>query len=183
MFLISRDWDTYRDRREYGWSKIQKKFLEESLLLSVRKLKLGRKFTFQHDNDPKHTVTATLEWLRNKKINVLEWPSQSLDINPIENLWHDSKIDLHQRSPCNLTDLEQFCAEEWAASAQSRCVKLVETYPNRLTAVIAVKGASTKYKLRGWPLVQPRYSSFVFLINFLKFVSFVFQLEVVGYDV
>ena len=46
-----------------------------------KKLKLGRKFTFQHDHDPKHTAKATLEWLRNKKINVLEWPNQSPDLN------------------------------------------------------------------------------------------------------
>ena len=48
-----------------------------------------------------------------------------------------SKIAVYQRSPRNETELEQFCTEEWE--------KLVETYPNRLTAVIAAKGASTKY--------------------------------------
>ena len=51
-----------------------RKIREENLLPSARKLKLGRKFTFQHDNDLKHTAKDTLEWLRNKKINVLEWP-------------------------------------------------------------------------------------------------------------
>ena len=35
----------------------------------------------------------------------------------------------------------------------------------------------------GWTLIQPRYSSFVFLIYFLKSVEFIFHLEVVGYDV
>ena len=45
-----------------------RKILEENLLPSARKLKLGRKFSFQHDNHPKHTAKATLEWLRNKKI-------------------------------------------------------------------------------------------------------------------
>ena len=49
-----------------------RKIREENLLLSARKLKLRRKFTFQHDNDPKHTAKAALEWLRNKNINVLE---------------------------------------------------------------------------------------------------------------
>ena len=39
---------------------------EENLLPSARKLKLGQKFIFQHDNDPKHTTKATLEWLRTK---------------------------------------------------------------------------------------------------------------------
>ena len=77
--------------------------LEENLP-SARKVKLGWKFTFQHDNDLKHTAKAALWWPRNKKINVLEWSSQSPDLNPIENLWHDSKIVVHQRSPYNLTD-------------------------------------------------------------------------------
>ena len=57
----------------------------KNLLPFARKLKLQRKFTFQHVNDPKHTAKATLEWLRNKKINVLELSSQSPDLNPIKN--------------------------------------------------------------------------------------------------
>ena len=122
-----------------------KKIREEILLPSARTLKFVQKFPFQHDNDPKHTAKATLEWLKNKKINVLKWPSQSSDLNPIENMWHDLKIAVHQRSPHNLSELEQFCAEEWANIVQTRCAKLLETYHNRLTAVIAVKGASTKY--------------------------------------
>ena len=59
------------------------------------------------------------------------------------------KIAVHQRPPRNLTELEQFCTEEWENIAQSRCAKLVEICPNRLAAVIVVKGASTKYSLRG----------------------------------
>ena len=123
-----------------------RKIIEENLLPSARKLNLGWTVTFQHDNDPKHKTKTALEWVRNKKINVLEWPSQSPDFNPIENLWHDLKIAVHQSSPPNLTELEQFCKEEWANIGQSRCAKFIDTCnPNRLTAVIAVKGASTKY--------------------------------------
>uniref|UniRef100_A0A8C4N0I3 Uncharacterized protein n=1 Tax=Eptatretus burgeri TaxID=7764 RepID=A0A8C4N0I3_EPTBU len=39
-----------------------RKILKENLLPSARKLNLGWKFTFQHDNDRKHTAKATLEW-------------------------------------------------------------------------------------------------------------------------
>uniref|UniRef100_A0A8D0AMX6 Tc1-like transposase DDE domain-containing protein n=1 Tax=Sander lucioperca TaxID=283035 RepID=A0A8D0AMX6_SANLU len=119
--------------------------LEENLLFSARKLSMGRRFAFQHDNDPKHTAKLTTQWLKEKKVNVLAWPSQSPDLNPIENLWNALKTAVHIRSPSNLTELEQFCKEEWSNIATSRCAKLVETYPNRLKTVIKAKGGSTKY--------------------------------------
>ncbi|MGH0186727.1 UNVERIFIED_CONTAM: hypothetical protein FKN15_022402 [Acipenser sinensis] len=120
-----------------------RQILQENLLESAKTLKLGKKFTFQQDSDLNHE--ATLEWLNKKRIHVLEWPSQSPDLNPIGNLWRDLKIAVHRRSPANLSELEQFTREEWAKISPSYCAKLVETYPQRLKAVIDVKGASVKY--------------------------------------
>ncbi|KAF7649625.1 hypothetical protein LDENG_00138630 [Lucifuga dentata] len=88
------------------------KVLEENLLQSAQDLRLGRWFTFQHNNDLKHTAKTTLEWLRDKSLTVLEWPSQSPDLNPTEHLRRDLKMTAHRRFPSNLMELERICQEE-----------------------------------------------------------------------
>ncbi|KAK3505713.1 hypothetical protein QTP70_020473, partial [Hemibagrus guttatus] len=44
----------------------------------------------------------------------MEWPSQSPDLNPIENLLRELKIRVSQQQPQNITALEEICREEWA---------------------------------------------------------------------
>jgi hypothetical protein len=56
--------------------------LKQHLKTSVRKLNLGCKCVFQMDNDPKHTYTVVAKWLKDKKVKVLEWPSQRLTSIP-----------------------------------------------------------------------------------------------------
>ena len=77
---------------------------KQHLKTSVRKLKLGRKWVFQMDNDPK--------WLKDNKVKVLEWPLPSPDLNPIEHLWAEVKKRVRARRPTNLTQLHQLCQEE-----------------------------------------------------------------------
>uniref|UniRef100_A0A4W5KKQ5 Transposase Tc1-like domain-containing protein n=1 Tax=Hucho hucho TaxID=62062 RepID=A0A4W5KKQ5_9TELE len=116
-----------------------REILSENLLPSARALKMKRGWVFQHDNDPKHTARATKEWLRKKHFKVLEWPSQSPDLNPIENLWRELKVHVAQRQPQNITALEEICMEEWAKIPATVCENLVKTYRKHLTSVIANK--------------------------------------------
>ena len=122
-----------------------RQILGENLLRSARALKMGRGWVFQHDNDPKHTAKATKEWLKKKHLKVLEWPSQSPDLNPIENLWKELKVRVAKRQPRNLNDLEKICKEEWDKIPPEMSANLVANYKKHLTSVIAKKGFATRY--------------------------------------
>ncbi len=98
---------------------------------------------FQHDNDPKHMAKATREWLRKKYIKVLEWPSQSSDLNPIENLWRVLKVRVAKHQPRNLNDFKRICKEEWDKILPAMS-KPAANYKKHLTSVFANKGFATK---------------------------------------
>ena len=89
-----------------------REILEENLFQSSRDLRLGRRFAFQQDNDPKHTAKATLGWFKGKHLNVLALTRPFPDLNPIENLCYNLKIAVHQWNPSNLKELEQVCLEK-----------------------------------------------------------------------
>ncbi len=71
------------------------------------------------------------------KIKVLEWPSQSPDLNTIEMLWHDLKQSIHDRKPSSVAELKQLCKEEWAKIPPQRCERLIASYRKHLIAVVA----------------------------------------------
>lgn len=49
---------------------------------------------FMQDNDPKHTSVAAREFFAENSINWWKTPPESPDANPIENLWHELKVNL-----------------------------------------------------------------------------------------
>ena len=117
--------------------------LKQHLKTSVRKLRLGRKWVFQMDNDPKHTFKVVAKWLKDNKVKVWEWSSQSPDLNHIEDLWAELKKRVRARKPTNLTQLHQLCHGEWAKIHPIYCGKLVEGYLKRSTQVKQFKGNAT----------------------------------------
>ncbi len=127
-------------------SALYQEILMENVRPSVCDLKLKRTWVMQQDNDPKHTSKSTSEWLK-KKNKVLEWPSQSPDLNLIEILRHDLKQSIHAWKPSNVAELKQFCKEEWAKIPPQWCERLIASYRKRLIAVVAAKGGITSYQI------------------------------------
>uniref|UniRef100_A0A7N6BSL0 Tc1-like transposase DDE domain-containing protein n=1 Tax=Anabas testudineus TaxID=64144 RepID=A0A7N6BSL0_ANATE len=83
------------------------------------------KWLFQQDNDPKHTT-------------------QSPELNPIENLWGDTKKAVSEAKPRNVNELWNV-VELWSGITVDRCHKFVDSMPHRCEAVRKNCGHTTKY--------------------------------------
>ena len=95
--------------------------------------------------DPKHTANTTKEFIRGKKWKVLDWPSQSPDLNPIEHAFYLLKRRLKGVTPQNKQQLKGAAVKAWKSITKEECTSLVMSMGHRLDAVIASKGFATKY--------------------------------------
>ena len=102
---------------------------------SVENLELPFDYIFQQDKDPKYTAKSTKKWLSENNVNVLEWPNQFPDLNPIGNLWRFLKIQIRKRAPAKINNLKTMCQEECYKIPTNYCKKLNENYWKRFVAV------------------------------------------------
>ena len=58
----------------------------ENVMLPYGRGKMGRGWVFQQDNDPKHASRLVKDWFGQRRVTIMDWPSQFPDLNRIENL-------------------------------------------------------------------------------------------------
>ena len=70
---------------------------------------------FQHDNAPGHKARSIQKWFVEICVEVLDWPAQNPDLNPIEHLWAELEHRLRARPNCptSVPDLTNALVAEW----------------------------------------------------------------------
>uniref|UniRef100_A0A8R1DR71 DDE_3 domain-containing protein n=2 Tax=Caenorhabditis japonica TaxID=281687 RepID=A0A8R1DR71_CAEJA len=106
---------------------------------------IGCAFVFQQDNDPKHTSLHGRSWFQRRRVDVLDWPSQSPDLNPIEHLWEEFERKLAGVRASNANEKFAQLEAAWKAIPLSVVHALLDSMPRRCQAVIDAKGFATKY--------------------------------------
>ena len=84
-------------------------------------------------------------WLFNNGISMVDFPTYSPDLNPIENLWNDIARRVELKPASTLEELQDVVADEWAATPVQFIDTLARSMPKRCQAVIAAHGDYTKY--------------------------------------
>lgn len=117
----------------------------ERVMLPYAEYDMPLRWVFQQDNDPKHSSKVVKSWFAENRVTVMEWPPQSPDLNPIENLWEIVNQKIDRENCTSSTILFQRLEDAWKSIPTSVIDNLIASMPRRCQAVINNNGFATKY--------------------------------------
>jgi len=102
---------------------------------------------FQHDRATAHTAVATTEWLAEKGIDEMDWPSKGADINPIENILGALArlVYADNRQFASVRELKAAILDCWTRLSQGVIAAAVDSMPHRMVEVVAKHGGRIGY--------------------------------------
>ncbi|CAA9501973.1 MAG: hypothetical protein AVDCRST_MAG96-2018 [uncultured Segetibacter sp.] len=98
------------------------------------------------DGAPVHRSAYSNLWREAHGIKKLQWPPNSPDLNPIENLWKIVKDSVQNDvMPRNKDELVESVQRAWEGISMEILEVLIASMPFRMKAVIQAKGGSTRW--------------------------------------
>ncbi len=150
---------------------VYQEMLEHFMLPSANQLFKDADLIFQQDLAPVHTAKSTKSWLNDHGVGVLDWPANSPDLNPIENLL--------------IRWAEGHCQRNLGFTPPQQCHKLITSMPHRIEALIKAKGAPTKcwvhVKYMNILSRRPTIQTIFFLLLVLWSIIICWDRELVGF--
>lgn len=107
----------------------------------------GPGLTFQHDNARPHTAILTQNFLRNAGVAVMDWPSRSPDLNPIEHIWDElgRRVRQQVQPPQTLHDLQRDLVAQWRRLPRGVFTNVLRSMRRRCLAVMDARGGHNRY--------------------------------------
>jgi hypothetical protein len=100
----------------------------------------GVPIVLQQDNAPLHVAKSVLKLFETDWVEVMVWPAQSPDLNPVKNLWRMIKASLMTSRVSNRTQLFSAVDLIYTTNSIVYSLDLVKSMPSRVAAVIANNG-------------------------------------------
>ncbi|GFU82038.1 transposable element Tcb2 transposase [Trichonephila clavipes] len=99
------------------------------------------------DNCRPHRANLVEDFLFEEGIVRMEWPASFPDMNPIEHVWDalGRRVAGHEPPPQTLQELERALLEEWDRISQLVINSLIDSMPQRCSALLDVRGNHTPY--------------------------------------
>ena len=99
----------------------------------------------QFDNNPKHRSLKALEFYKENNIKIIDWPSNSPDLNPIENILAKIKNKLCRQEFDSIYKLRKRIEKEWDSLAKKNLQIYLNSMNNRIKSSLLLNGKVTKY--------------------------------------
>ena len=124
-----------------------RRYLDEIIRPHVLPFMNRQNVIFQHDNARPHTARIPRDFLAQNNVQVLDWPSRSPNLNPIEHLGDELDRRVRQRDPQPQTLPALFVAlrAEYQLIRRHFIRNLVQSMGHRCQATIDANGGHTRY--------------------------------------